>query len=88
MHLLRCLFFFEAVSSFHIRSSHTAGVKNTLADDISLNKLSSVLQVLGPQAEASRVTPPQLLLDLLIKIKPDWTSSPAWRMFNSILSMV
>ena len=88
MHLLRCLFFFEAVSSFHIQSSHIAGVENTLADDISRNKLSSVLQVLGPQAEASRVTPSQLLLDLLINVKPDWTLQAWRRMFNGILSMV
>ena len=44
MHLLRCLFFFEAAFSFHIQASHIAGALNTLANDISRNNLPSILQ--------------------------------------------
>lgn len=77
MHLLQCLFF-EAGSSFQIQSSYIVGVENTLTDNISWNNMSFILQVLEPQAEASHASPPQLHIDLLINVKPDWTS-PAWR---------
>ena len=87
MHLLRCLFFFEARFSFHFTASHIAGVENTLADDISRNNTTSVIQVLGPNAMANRVTP-RPLINMLINSKPDWTS-PVWkRMFSGTLNMV
>lgn len=88
MHLLRCLFFFEAVHGCQLQSSHIAGVDNTLADDISRNNMLSVMQVLGPQAEANRFIPPHPLIDLLINARPDWTSVAWRRMFNDILRMV
>ena len=88
IHLLRCLFFFEALYSFQISSSHIAGEANTLADAISRNNMVSVMQVLGPNAGELRVTPPRALIDMLINAKPDWTS-PAWRkMFKDTLSAV
>ena len=83
MHLLRCLIFFEARFSFHIIASHIAGVENSLADDISRNNMSSVLQALRPNAVVNKASLPRLLLDLVINVRPDWTS-PAWRhMFTS-----
>ena len=88
MHLLRCLTFFEAKFSFRIISSHIAGRDNTMADDLSRDKLASFLQVAGPQAIVGQVIPPQPLLDMLINVKPDWTS-PVWtKMFRDTLSLV
>ena len=71
MHLLWCLFFFEASYSFHISSSHIAGEANTLADAISRNNMASVTQVLGPSAGEFQVTPPRALINMLIDAKPD-----------------
>ena len=85
MHLLRCLSFFEAAFSFRVVASHIPGVENTLADDLSRNKLSSFLQAMG---QSHQSIPPQPLLDMLVNYKPDWTS-PAWRrLFSATLRMV
>ena len=72
MHLLRCLFFFEAWYSFQISSSHIAGEANTLADAISRNNMVSVMQVLGPGI-SSHSSLSLNLIDLLINAKPDCT---------------
>ena len=64
MHLLCCLFFFEAAFSFHITALRSAGAANTLADDISCNNMLSVLQVFTPMAMANRAMFPRPLLDL------------------------
>jgi len=85
MHLLRCLSFFEAAFSFRVVASHIPGVENTLADDLSRNKLSSFLQAMG---QSHQSIPLQPLLDMLVNYKPDWTS-PAWRrLFSATLRMV
>ena len=34
IHLLRCLFFFEASFNFAIKAMHISGAKNELADDL------------------------------------------------------
>ena len=41
MHLLRCLFFFEARHSFRLEATHIPGKDNVLADDLSRNHASS-----------------------------------------------
>ena len=43
MHLLRCLFFIEAWFSFELMATYLPGRENTLADDLSRNRLSSFL---------------------------------------------
>ena len=48
MDLLRCLSFFEARFSFRAVASHIPGVQNSLADDLSRNKLSSFSPGYGP----------------------------------------
>ena len=72
MHLLRCLFFFEAHFQFEVEAVYLPGKVNTLADDLSRNRSSSFL-CKAPQMrrEPSRV-PPQLPLLLFGGI--DWTS--------------
>ena len=87
MHLLRTLFFFEAIFEFHMQASHISGVHNRLADDLSRDKLSSFLS----KANAMEQSPspiPVKLLELLQDMQTDWTSA-TWRdMFNSILTKV
>ena len=40
MHLLRCLFFFEARHIFRLEAAHIPGKDNVLADDLSRNRAS------------------------------------------------
>ena len=86
MHLLRCLFFFEAHFSFHMIAIHIKGTTNELADDLSRNKLSSFLQKTGNRAPATPI--PAELLDMLMGSRPDWTSEHWRQMFTDILRKV
>ena len=88
MHLLRCLVFFEAKFSTRMIATPVAGVQNTLADDLSRDRLSSFLQAAENMSLTGQYFPPQPLLDMLVNHKPDWTST-AWReMFKSTLNLV
>ena len=86
MHQLRCLAFFEAKFSFSVKASHIAGAKNSLADDLSRNRLSSFIQAVGHFDPAGKYIPPQALVDMLCNAKPDWTSQTWKRMFRNILN--
>ena len=72
MHLLRCLFFIEAWFSFELMATYLPGRENTLADDLSRNRLSSFL---SKAQRADRMTAqinktiPRLLLQ-----REGWTS--------------
>ena len=84
MHLLQCLSFFEANFGFRVVAKHIPGTQNSLANDLSRNKLSSFLQARDQATLSLQSKPPEPLLDY----KPDWTS-PAWRgMFRDTLKMV
>lgn len=72
MHLLRCLFFFEASFNFCLSAIHIPGVQNDLADDLSRNRLSLFLQK-APALQSDPTGIPQELRDLLFN-HIDWTS--------------
>ena len=76
MHLLRCLFFWTAHYSIHLRASHVPGVSNVAADALSRNDFSRFLQVV-PEAEPNPESIPEQLVVLLAKEQPDWVS-PRW----------
>ena len=85
MHLLRCLFFFEASLNFCITATHLPGAQNELADDLSRNRLSDFLQK-APSMQPGPCGIPQELRELLFS-PLDWTS-PSWRLrFSTILRM-
>ena len=88
IHLLRCLTFFEAKFSCRLVATHISGSRNTLADDLSRDNLSSFFQAVGNISLLNQSVPPQPLLDMLINSKPDWTSARWRRMFRDILSKV
>ena len=70
MHLLRGLSFLTALYHFTITSSHIAGNLNTIADDISRNKLDSLpSQVPGIQPQPAPI--PASLWSLLVLERPD-----------------
>lgn len=86
MHLLRCLFFFEASFDYHLSAMHVPGVQNVLADDLSRGRLASFLQ----KAPAMAQTPtsiPQALREMVFN-PMDWTSAKWRSLFNSILRQV
>ena len=74
MHLLQCLSFFEANFGFSVVAKHIPGTQNSLADDLSRDKLSSFLQARDQATLSLQSKPPEPLLNY----RPDWTS-PAWR---------
>ena len=83
MHLLRCLFFFEAYYKMHITASHIPGTANILADNLSRNRLSLFL-LQAPHMSKTPVPLPLMALDLLLNPELDW-SSPAWiNLFRTI----
>ena len=70
MHLARCLAFIAAKFEFHIVAVHIKGTLNVQADALSRNNLA-----LFHSLQHREGTPvPQLLLNLVILSKPDWTS--------------
>ncbi len=87
MHLLRCLFFYEAFYHFSLVCSHIPGKMNELADDLSRDRYPSFQsKVQGACPRPSRVSQP--LIDLLLDPKLDWLSL-SWRQrFTSTVNMV
>ena len=74
MHLLHCLFFFEAYYQLHITAMHVPGSKKALADDLSRTVTVSLL---SPYRHLTCQHVLHLALDLLLNPAMDW-SSAAW----------
>lgn len=77
MHLLRCLFFYEARFHFEHWALHVAGRDNRAADALSRNQMT-VFMSLVPQAPRSPYQIPDSLIDMLLDCSLTWTS-PRWR---------
>ena len=87
MHLLRCLFFFEAYFGIRLQASHVAGVNNGAADALSRDNLSLFFSLL-PQAAVSPTPLPRELVELLLSPDMDWLS-PIWtQRFKATLNKV
>ena len=86
MHLLRCLFFYEAHYEFKICCRHVPGSCNGIADDLSRNNLPAFRsKVPGADESPSRI--PTSLAKLLLSMDPDWLS-PSWtQSFRATLSV-
>ena len=77
MHLIRCLFFFEARFGFELLATHLPGRENILADDLSRNRLSNFLsKAQSPEPAPSPLDPAiaELLLDEAGWTSPTWTT--------------
>ena len=77
MHLLRCLFFFEAYFKFNHSALHVAGRANQAADALSRNNVSGFFSSV-PQASPRPTPIPEPLLVMLFDHSLTWTS-PCWR---------
>lgn len=87
MHLLRRLSFLEAKHPFYIFTTHIRGVFNILTDALSRNK-QTLFYPLYLQAKKEPVEIPASLLDLLVLLKPDWTSQSWMQQWSSSSVMV
>ena len=65
MHMLRCLYFVEALYGFELLASYIPTKANYLADDLSRNSLSSFLCKV-PALKGNQVKVPDQLLEILI----------------------
>ena len=81
MHLLRCLFFMAARFHVRVKAVHIPGALNTAADALSRNNLSHFLQVVPESAGHPTPIPPKLV-DLLVRVQPDWTSLRWEKLFS------
>ena len=85
MHLLRCLYFYEAHFQCKLIAEHIPGTLNDRADDLSRNQLFSFLQKM-PHASPSPTPIPSAMLDLLFKVKPDWLAQEWKQLFKDSLA--
>ena len=81
MHLLRCLFFFEAYFDIIITASHS---DNLLADDLSRNRLYSFFAQ-APHMHRQPSPLPLMATDLLLDTDMDWSSRHWIPLFRSIV---
>lgn len=87
IHLMRCLFFFQAVFSLSLHAVHLLGKLNIAADCLSRDNLLHFRQQV-PTATLHPTPLPVELLNALIHHRPDWTSR-IWKVwFNTILTKV
>ena len=73
MHLLRSLFFFQALYKVSLVAEHIRGVKNGLADDLSRNNHQKNSSCMSSACQVAEVVPHQLMQVLVLQ-QPDWTS--------------
>ena len=87
MHLLRCLFFFEAHFRFEHQAHHLPGKMNKLADALSRDRVSN-FRSLSPQAARLPTPTPMSLVDLLSDLALTWTSQRWKALFRTTLREV
>ena len=84
LHLLRCLFLFEARLQLQISATYIAGRDNVLADDLSRNKLFSFFSQ-TPDMMPHPSPLPLMAQDLLFNPDLDWASGSLMALFNAIV---
>jgi len=87
MHLLRCLWFFQALFDISIHVSHIPGVQNTAADLLSRNQTTKFLQ-LYPQSSLVPTPVPAPLQKIVSPQKLDWTSAEFLCCFRQCIDTV
>ena len=87
MHLLRCLFFFEAHFGFEHRASYIPGPENRLADALSRDRVNMFLS-LSPQAARLPEAVPTPLSVMLLDLSLTWTSQRWKDLFRATLHEV
>ena len=85
MHLLCCLYFYEAHFECKLTAEHIPGIHNDRADDLSRNCLSSFLQKM-PLASRTPTPIPPAMIDLLFRVKPDWLAQEWRQLFKRSLA--
>ena len=75
MHLLRCLWFFQALFDISVHVSHIPGVHNCVADMLSRNQVPKFLQ-LYPQSSPAPPSIPPLLIQIVSPRQLECCSKP------------
>ena len=83
MHLLRCLSFYAAYYRFTFEAAHIPGIQNVAADAISRNNIPLFLSL---QPQATQVTVPRPIMELLVTKQPDWGSHTWTHLFKASLT--
>lgn len=84
MHLLRCLFFLEAHFQCSVVLAYIPGVENTLADNLSRDRLPIFLsKAVAPDPYPSPVNP--ALVELFLDPRANWTSQRWTQRFSTIV---
>ena len=84
LHLVRCLFFLEAHMQLQVVAMHIPGRENSMADDLSRNRLHSFFM----QAPLMMPLPsplPLMAMDLLSNPTMDWASESWIQLFKTIM---
>ena len=76
-HMLRCLAYLQALYDCRFRAVHVAGSKNTEADHLSHDRVTSVRRQ-HPQASPAPSLAPPFLVRQITQQAPEWTSF-CWR---------
>jgi len=87
MHLLRCLWFFQALFDISIHVSHIPGVQNCAADMLSRNQVPKFLQ-LYPQSSPAPTSIPPSLIQIVSPRQLDWTSPEFLQAFRESVNMI
>ena len=74
MHLLRCLVLYACLYHFDFTAKHLPGVHNVAANALSRDNLPLFLSSF-PQTKHTPIS--QSILELLVRVRPDW-GSPEW----------
>lgn len=87
MHLLRCLWFFQALFDISIHVSHIPGVQNSAADMLSRNQQVQFLQLYPQSSPLPGYIPPPLI-QIISPRQLDWTSPEFLNYFRQSIDMI
>jgi len=85
MHLLHCLWFFTAYFDITLKANHIPGVKNTAADQLSRNDMTTFFST-NPDISRVPAPLPAPILEIVSSDGPDWTSLDFCKLFSLAIS--
>ena len=88
MHLLWCLWFFNACNDVALTASHIPGAaQKTLADFLSRNKMEELFKT-SPKLSKSSTPLPTALLEIILPETPNWTSPRFRELFKATKTQI
>jgi len=87
MHLLRCLWFFQAIFDISIHVSHIPGVQNCAADMLSRNQITKFLHCY-PDSSPLPEPIPSSLIQMISPKQHDWISPAFLCCFRQLIKTI